>query len=131
MNSETLAHHGIIGQKWGVRRYQNSDGSLTAEGKKRKNRDQSKVASSDSIKNISNQELRNKINRLELEQRYKRLIKDSYEPKKVNKGRKFVGDILKKSASNIAEQTTTYMLGAAVNKVYGKEIVNPKKGQKK
>lgn len=30
-----LAHHGIKGQKWGVRRYQNEDGSLTEEGKKR------------------------------------------------------------------------------------------------
>ena len=32
---EYLAHHGIKGQKWGQRRYQNSDGSLTAEGRKR------------------------------------------------------------------------------------------------
>lgn len=30
-----LQHHGIKGQKWGVRRFQNTDGSLTAEGKKR------------------------------------------------------------------------------------------------
>lgn len=30
-----LAHHGIKGQKWGVRRYQNPDGSLTPEGVKR------------------------------------------------------------------------------------------------
>lgn len=30
-----LKHHGIIGQKWGVRRYQNKDGSLTEEGKQR------------------------------------------------------------------------------------------------
>ena len=29
-----LAHHGILGQKWGVRRYQNEDGSLTKAGKK-------------------------------------------------------------------------------------------------
>lgn len=28
-----LYHHGILGQKWGVRRYQNKDGSLTAAGK--------------------------------------------------------------------------------------------------
>ncbi len=34
MNNE-LYHHGILGQKWGVRRYQNADGSLTSAGKKR------------------------------------------------------------------------------------------------
>ena len=38
MNDLYLAHHGIKGQKWGVRRYQNEDGSLTSEGKDRYSR---------------------------------------------------------------------------------------------
>lgn len=35
MRYEYLAHHGILGQKWGVRRFQNKDGSYTARGKDR------------------------------------------------------------------------------------------------
>lgn len=34
----SLCHHGIEGQKWGVRRFQNPDGSLTPEGKARYNK---------------------------------------------------------------------------------------------
>ena len=33
--SETLSHHGVKGMKWGIRRYQNSDGSYTKAGIKR------------------------------------------------------------------------------------------------
>lgn len=37
-------HHGIKGQKWGVRRFQNKDGSLTPAGKKRASKEYKKAA---------------------------------------------------------------------------------------
>lgn len=44
-----IAHHGIKGQKWGVRRFQNADGSLTKAGKERYN-EQNSSDSSDNHK---------------------------------------------------------------------------------
>ena len=49
-----LYHHGIKGQKWGVRRFQNRDGSLTAEGKKRYHSDDELISKGTKIHRVAN-----------------------------------------------------------------------------
>ena len=84
--SFTLSHHGIKGQRWGVRRFQNKDGTLTAKGKKRYK------DSGEDVKSMSNEELRSRINRLRNEKTYMDLTKNE---SKISKA----ADNLQKKAS--------------------------------
>lgn len=70
MDRRELYHWGIKGQKWGRRRYQNKDGSLTPAGKKRY------ANKGEDLSSMSDQELRSKINRMNLEKRYINLSKN-------------------------------------------------------
>lgn len=49
MQNDYLIHHGVKGQKWGVRRYQNPDGSYTEEGKARRRVDPDTGLSADTL----------------------------------------------------------------------------------
>lgn len=49
MENQELTHHGILGQKWGVRRYQNKDGTLTARGKKRYSAEMDKLKKEETV----------------------------------------------------------------------------------
>lgn len=83
MDNNQLQHWGIKGMKWGVRRYQNPDGTLTAAGKKRQARleqkqpheDYAKAHSKKSVQQMSDKELRERNNRLQMERQYADLTK--------------------------------------------------------
>lgn len=143
---EIITHHGIKGMRWGIRRYQNEDGSLTPAGKKRYSSDESDSEKKESTlsraldptvktgkdkapisivektmkeagnittntsavldsvnriknagkskdsaaKSMSDQELRDIINRIELERRY-----DSLSQPEMSKGKTYVNETLK------------------------------------
>ena len=146
MDNQRLYHHGILGMKWGVRRFQNKDGTLTAAGKRRLNnsvsyddsghirdKDSNKATgkihgevandyknvssalhsvsdTANSLKNISDhvgnnkrtrdmkninttqmsdQELRERINRMNMEKQYRSLMTED-----IDSGSKYVSNIL-------------------------------------
>lgn len=73
-----LCHWGIKGMKWGVRRYQNKDGSLTPKGKKRysePHEDYARAHDKKPVSQMSTKELQERNNRLQQEQNYARLTK--------------------------------------------------------
>ena len=143
MNNSELLHYGILGMKWGVRRtpeqLRRVRGELKSESDGGSKKTTSSKSSSSSGKKrtseMTEDELRSKIQRLELEKRYKDLMKATAPPPRSTKGRDFVQRVLEKSGENIMTQLTTVVMGKAVNATIGKmfgdeNLVNPKKGQK-
>lgn len=138
-----LYHHGILGMKWGVRRYQNKDGSLTPAGKKRdlkrkrKNLEKARAAKAERQKllkegklptsKMTDAELAAKIKRLESEKRYKDLVKET---SPVNKGKEFVKKYGSEAANKILWENAVD-IGKQVAKHYGVEFANKKIGKTK
>lgn len=71
-----LYHHGIKGQRWGVRRYQNPDGSLTPTGKKRYGIDGLDASKRDDVSKLSDRKKR-KVAKKELKKLYRKIDRRS------------------------------------------------------
>lgn len=83
MENDYLVHHGIKGQRWGIRRFQKKDGTLTSAGKKRykdSDKEQMKKTKEDSkpktkpVSQMTDDEIRAAVNRVKLEAEYRQYV---------------------------------------------------------
>lgn len=159
-----LCHSGKKGQKWGVRRYQNYDGTLTELGKKRYARDtkdmsdkkkskyepdvdkwvkddlnagrrladesagltnklksandsamRNKPRAKIDLSNMTDQQMRNEINRALLERQYA----DMFAPKKVSRGREVTGKILEVAGTTLGVASSALGIALAIKELRG------------
>lgn len=145
-----LYHWGVKGMRWGVRRYQNADGSLTDAGKRRvqkqrvKNLKKARKAKTEkaeeaakrqdlikkgklSTSKMTDEEIKARIERLRMEETLQNLNKNTAT---VNKGKAFIKTYAADAAKKIVWENAVD-IGRQVAKHYGVELANNMIGKKK
>lgn len=102
-HTDDLYHHGIKGMKWGVRRKRTTLASTKSKKRSSQSEDhiRAKQLKKKKVSQMSNAELRELNNRLQLESQYKNLKRQN-----VSAGRKFVKDVAYETAKNTASEYT-------------------------
>lgn len=144
MDNNSLAHWGVRGMRWGVRRYQNKDGSLTAAGKKRRGiddgadekneSDEEKRArvlkstnASEIYKNrnlLTTSEINERLNRIDTERRLSEVASRDAKQKKTVIDR--VDTVLKygRKANDVYQFMDTPLMKAVKGKILGEKAKN-------